>query len=124
MDYMPLRRRANGTLNIRPFFQHSVALAIVLCPSSTGGVGPSTAVAVAHDGSMLAAALGKPESYCHGHQAACPAEHPLKLTFPEHNQLYAWMFSANGDPRGPIVSPSIEVELMPPLGEPSLTLWQ
>lgn len=93
----------------------------MLYPSSAGDVGPSTAVAVAQDGSMLAAALVKPGSYCHGHQAACPAEHPLKLTFPEHNQLYAWMFSAT-DPRGPIVSPTIEVELMPLLGEPLLFL--
>ena len=73
------------------------------------------------DGGSSAAPGGlQPKSYCHGYQASCPSEAPLKILQPMHNQNYQWTFSSSGDPRGPALFPNIEIDLLPPSGEPSL----
>jgi len=70
----------------------------LLCPSST----------VARKGSLHS------KNYCHGHQSSCSeSESPLKILYPEHNQVYHWTFSESEseDPRGPVYYPDIRINV-------------
>jgi len=60
------------------------------------------------------------KKYCHGYQASCPLEAPLKIRQPEHNQNYQYTFPPSGDPRGPAFFPHIEIDFSSSFGKPGV----